>query len=57
MPSMMAMCKAMMTMAKACADECMKHADMMEPMRMCAQACMECAKACETMMTAMKAMA
>ncbi|HEY0118519.1 MAG TPA: hypothetical protein VGC04_07055 [Cellulomonas sp.] len=51
-PSMMAMCQAMITMAKACADECMKHADTMPTMAMCAQACTECASACEAMMAA-----
>lgn len=56
MPSMMAMCEAMMTMAKACADECMKHGEM-PTMAMCAQACTECASACEAMLTSMKAMA
>jgi hypothetical protein len=57
MPSMMAMHEAMVTMARACAEECMKHAEAMPTMQMCAQACMECAKACEDMMMSMKAIA
>ena len=50
MPSMTAMHQAMMTMAGACADECMKHADTMPSMAMCAQACQECVTACQAMM-------
>ncbi len=48
-PSMIAMLQAMITMAGACADECMKHADHMPSMGMCAQACRECVLACQAM--------
>jgi hypothetical protein len=48
-PSMMAMHQAMITMASACADECMKHADHMPSMALCAQACRECVMACQAM--------
>lgn len=54
--SMMAMHMASMTMAAACAEECMKHAGMSEDARMCAEACRQCAMACQKMMDAMKGM-
>ncbi|WP_156760224.1 hypothetical protein [Microbacterium karelineae] len=47
--AMTSMLHAMQTMALACADECMKHVDMSEAMRMCAQACRDCASECEAM--------
>lgn len=47
--SMTAMLHAMSTMARACAEECMAHADMSEAMRMCAQACTDCADECDAM--------
>jgi len=53
MGAMMAMHEAMKTMAMACYDECMKHAETSEAMRMCAQACMDCANACDAMMKSM----
>jgi hypothetical protein len=56
MDSMMAMHMASMTMAAACAEECMKHADMSDDARMCAEACRQCAMACQKMMEAMKGM-
>ena len=56
MESMMAMHMANMTMANACAEECMKHADMSEDARMCAEACRQSAMACQKMMDAMKGM-
>lgn len=52
-PSMMAMHQAMMTMAQACADECMRYADTMPSMAMCAQACRECVVACQAMVPGM----
>lgn len=55
MATMMAMLEATVTSARACADECGKHADMHEHCKMCAQACMDCAAACEKMMTALSA--
>jgi hypothetical protein len=53
--SMMAMLEATMTMCRACADECMMHADMSDHCRMCAEVCMNCAMACEALMGSMKA--
>jgi hypothetical protein len=41
-------------MASACADECMKHAEMSDDCRMCAEVCRQCAMATEKMMDAMK---
>ncbi|GGF21931.1 hypothetical protein GCM10011399_14580 [Subtercola lobariae] len=51
------MLETTMAMCKACADECMMHAEMSEHCKMCAQACMQCMEACEAMLTSMKAMA
>jgi hypothetical protein len=51
--SMMAMLKATMMMASACADECMKHAEMSEECRMCAEVCRQCAMSCQKMMDSM----
>ena len=56
MESMMAMHMATMTMATACAEECMKHAGMSEDARMCAEACRQCAMCCQKMMDAMTGM-
>lgn len=47
--AMMAMMNATMVMARLCAEECMKHAEMMEHCRLCATACMQCAEAMERM--------
>ena len=51
--SMMAMLTATMMMATACADECIKHAEMSEECRMCAEVCRQCAMACQKMMDSM----
>lgn len=51
--SMMAMLTATMMMATACADECMKHADMSDECRMCAEVCRQCAMTCQKMMDSM----
>jgi len=56
MESMMAMHAATVTMANACADECMKHAGMSEDARMCAEACRQCAMCAQKMMDAMRGM-
>ena len=56
MDSMMAMHMASMTMASACAEECMKFADMSEDARMCAEACRQCAMCAQKMMDAMRGM-
>lgn len=56
MEGLMAMHTATMTMATACAEECMKHAGMSEDARMCAEACRQCAMACQKMMDAMSGM-
>ena len=57
MASMMACLEATMMMAKACADECMMHAEIIDHAKMCAQVCMNCMTACEAMMNSMKSMA
>jgi hypothetical protein len=51
--SMMSMMQATMTMAAACEEECMMHADMGEQHRMCAQACQQVVMASEAMMMSM----
>lgn len=51
--SMMAMLTATMMMATACADECMKHADMSDECRMCAEVCRQSAMTCQKMMDSM----
>jgi hypothetical protein len=56
MESMMSMLQATTMMCNACAEECMKHADMSEDCRMCAETCRQCAMACQKMMDAMKGM-
>ncbi|MCU1443054.1 MAG: hypothetical protein JWQ59_1204 [Cryobacterium sp.] len=56
MDSMSAMLTATMAMCNACADECMKHAEMSEECRMCADVCRQCAMTCQKMMDAMKGM-
>lgn len=56
MPAMMAMFEATIMQCNACADECMKHADMHEDCKMCAEVCRQCAMACQKMMDSMKAM-
>jgi hypothetical protein len=53
---MMAMLGAMVTMANACAAECMAHADMSDECKMCADVCRQCAMACQAMMDAMAKM-
>jgi hypothetical protein len=55
--SMMAMLDAMVTQCNACADECMKHADMHEDCAMCAEVCRQCAMSCQKAIDAMKSMA
>jgi hypothetical protein len=52
--SFTAMLQATKAMASACADECMKHAEMSDDCRMCAEVCRQCAMATEKMMDAMK---
>lgn len=56
MPSMMAMMEAGMTMANACADECMRHAEMDAHCRLTAQVCRNMVMACEAMMSSMRSM-
>jgi len=53
MESMMAMMSATMMMMNACADECVKMADMSEEAKMCAEVCRQCAMSCKKMMDAM----
>jgi hypothetical protein len=50
---MTAMMNACMTMGRACADECRKHADMDDMCRYCAMACDEMISKCEAMMASM----
>lgn len=52
---MTAMMTACMTMGKACAAECRKHADLDEMCRYCAMACDDMVMKCEAMMTSMAA--
>ena len=54
MMSMSAMMDACIAMGKACAEECMMHADMNEACAMCAQVCTNMVMACEAMMGSMK---
>jgi len=54
MEPMMAMLQATMMMTRACANECMMHAEMSDHAKMCAEVCMNCASACEAMMASMK---
>lgn len=54
--SMMAMLSATIMQCNACADECMKHADMHEDCKMCAEVCRQCAVACQKVMDAMRSM-
>lgn len=54
--SMMRMLDAMMMQARACAEECMKHADEHEDCRVCADACRQCEQACSRMMDSMNSM-
>ena len=51
--TMMGMLSATMVMATACADECMRHAEMSEECRMCAEVCRQCAMSCQKMMDSM----
>jgi hypothetical protein len=51
--TMMSMLTATTMMATACADECMRHAEMSEECRMCAEVCRQCAMACQKMMDSM----
>jgi len=53
MSSMMAMLEATMMMCRACADECMMHADMSDHCKMCAEVCMNAAMACESLKASM----
>ncbi|MCU1406693.1 MAG: hypothetical protein JWQ43_2996 [Glaciihabitans sp.] len=53
MDTMKAMLLATMMMMTACADECMKHADMSDECRMCAEVCRQCAMTCQKMMDSM----
>ena len=53
MSSMMAMLEATMMMCRACADECMMHADMSADCKMCAEVCRQCAAACQAMIDSM----
>jgi hypothetical protein len=50
---MLALHRASVTMANACAEECMKHAGMSEDARLCAEACRQNAMACQAMIDAM----
>ena len=54
MDSFTAMVQATMAMATACAEECMKHADMSDDCRMCAEVCRQCAMAMQKMADALK---
>jgi len=47
MASMMAMLEATVMMCRACASECMMHADMSDACALCAEVCSNAATACE----------
>lgn len=51
--AMMAMLDASAMQMRACAEECMSHADMHDQYRLCATMCMEAADACEQMRASM----
>jgi hypothetical protein len=51
--TMTAMLSATMMMASACADECMKHADMSDECKMCAEVCRQLMMSCQKMMDSM----
>jgi len=53
MSTMMAMLEATMMMCRACADECMMHAEMSDHCKMCAEVCMNAAMACESLKASM----
>jgi hypothetical protein len=48
------MLNATAMMCRACAEQCMTHADMSDDAKMCAQVCQNCATACETLAGSMK---
>jgi hypothetical protein len=54
MMSMQAMLQACVAMGRACAAECMMHADMNEACAMCAEVCTNMVMACEAMMGSME---
>jgi hypothetical protein len=54
MGAMKAMLDATATMCRACAEQCMTHADMSDDAKMCAQVCQNCASACEALAGSMK---
>lgn len=47
------MMEAMATCCRMCAEECEKHASMMEFCKICAEACRRCERSCRKMMQAM----
>jgi hypothetical protein len=51
--SMMGMLEATMMMCRACADECMMHAEMSDHCRMCAEVCTNAVAACEALKSSM----
>jgi hypothetical protein len=51
--SMMGMLEATMMMCRACADECMTHAEMSDHCRMCAEVCTNAVAACEALKASM----
>lgn len=54
-PALRAQLEACCAIAKACAEECELHADMMDHCRVCAEACRACTDACEAMQSAIVA--
>lgn len=52
--SMMAMLEACMTLCRACAAECMMHAELSTTCRLCATVCTNCAEECALMLASMK---
>jgi hypothetical protein len=47
------MLRACMTVCRACADECDKHAGMHDHCRVCAEACRRCERACAELMASL----
>jgi hypothetical protein len=54
--AMMAMVRSCLAITLACAEECLKRADLSEQCRLCAHACHQCADSCEKMLASMKAL-
>jgi hypothetical protein len=54
MAAMTSMLNSTAMMCRACAEQCMTHAEMSDDAKMCAQVCQNCATACEALAGSMK---